>query len=400
MKKVSLIAILALAACAGSGGGDPLTGEAHRTLLNPLTKDNPKAFVFFDDAEDKTPNGFLNGFGPEANNGTKVELSFQTGTSSSHNPAINALVLKTIDTYDDGDFTRERRISEDLFTLSLGGRAVIANLIDNYTVFTYDGPDPEGYYKPYITPQSGLEGEKRRTITDEFQVALGGGVLGLEFSDFGYWRALYYSSDRAPNGKLSLESYDFQPIFGGRVDYLIPNETYLNGQTEGKFTGNAVALITYARYDGSDPTNYDEMPIGGSAEFDLTSKTLTINFDRWYTMTFTDTTGTGKGGVDSAEVTITNPKKFDIKTFAFKNIDNPDTGILAYSFYSTVDRVEMVGGFQYLQTISEKDSIREILGIAGGFGGVLKTTLNRADDKDKGQNNIRPVVNHPLFSKK
>jgi len=382
MKKVSLLAVLALAACASGSdeAGNPLgtqrAGVANTGVMFSVMKDGETKL------DSRMDDMFLTQ-GP-GDNGTQVSFGFST-VASKKNPQTY-LILTTTDMYaDDSEFTRSRTINQNLFQRALNGRAIIADYSDIYTAFYYTNQDA-----PVDVKDANLTLDYTERRIDEFQVALGGGALGLEFSDFGYWRAQYYTRESGARGVPQLMSYDWQPIFGGKDTNLLGTTIADAGRSgTGTFTGNAVALITYEKGSGGEVDTYYDTPVGGLASFDLASQTLTIEFDRWYTMTFVDnTSGGGATAADNATVSIAKGAAFADKFFklgnntvslSFANLGNAvGTGTLAYEFYgSTPAASEMVGGFSYWQgAISDPNGS---LGIVGGFGAKWGDALGRND---------------------
>ena len=203
------------------------------------------------------------------------------------------------------------------------------------------------------------------------QVALGGSILGLEFSEFGYWHSRHSTGTGANS---TLVWYNFMPVFGGRNDMMISD---ISPQSDASFRGNATALFTFEHGD-ADNIGFHWRPVAGDARFDLASNgshTLRVDFDRWYTMTFTgDGTGAARvhiskrGDFEEANITVGQ----NSIPFAFPEIgDRGDSGLFAFQFFgANGTATEAVGGFQYLQDLSTSD-IRRIFGIVGGFGALL-----------------------------
>ena len=353
MKKISLVALLALAACANP---DEMF---HRGLGDHRAARTASSFSVIRDSDGDFETGEfsreLTGSGLEISDTSvslRLDATGRPGTS-------DYLLFTTTDYYfdDSTEFSRTRRVDTNLFETALGRRAIIANFTDEYTVQFY----AENVRMAPIQGQATGEVVASQRRLDKFQVALGGGMMGLEFSDFGYWRALYYVRDENRNPPR-FDGYDFQPIFGGNSNHLMTSGP---GMTDGTFYGNAVALITL---EGIGTHRFfDDKAIGGNASFDIASQTLTVNFDRWYTISFT-ATGTG----NTATVNISNPNNHTLEDWSFANIgDRGDEGALNFQFFSpnpdSDSATEMVGGFHYGQSISPD----EVLSITGGFGGMF-----------------------------
>jgi|GEM_PF-5684292 len=405
MKKVSLLAVLVLAACAtgpddiGNPLGTKRTGvaDANPTAMLSIMKNGETELD--PRLDDRSEDGMFITAG-SGEFGTNVSFDFST-TASKKNPQTY-MILTTTDIYEDKTkFTRSRYINEDLFNRAPGGRAVIADYSDIYTAFYYEGRNA-----PFDKRDSALTLEKIERRTDEFQVALGGGVLGLEFSDFGYWRAQYYTHERGVGTRL--DSYDFQPIFGGKsTNWLGTTIADAGRPASTTFTGNAVALITYeAGHDNGqfiEMDSYYDTPVGGKATFTLgATPTLFIEFDRWYNMTFTEDPGAGnKNG--NASVSITKGDGFMEKSFRlgddtiklnFAIGPATEKGTLAYEFYGTGSlATEMVGGFSYWQSTLSADGGLSI-GVVGGFGAKFPMPgTNPTRDDGPRHDNTRPDSN-------
>jgi hypothetical protein len=337
--------------------------------------------------------GLLQDFASEVDIATNNNPDWSNGTEIGIGVSDEKVKLTTTDTYiDNSTFSKTYELGVDKFERNLGGRALLADLTSDYMVYYKNDSDAprEAFGDGYSVP------EYRR---DKIQVALGGKMTGLDYADFGYWRAEYYTK-ASRNGAYSFNNYDVQPIYGGKELSAAPSAA-------ASFSGNAVALITYAEdTDGDGFENiYYDTPAAGTArfEFDGTDGTLAVDFDNWYKLVF--------NGANSVDISGEDDQGFKDKKFSISARDvplgktkdislklTPASGVSAqldYKFYGAGAQ-EVAGGFSLDDTDSTDDGWKTV-GIVGAFGGKSDMVVtDRARDPFKRDDDIDSVLDRAI----